>query len=216
MDRPLVWIAAGLTLGMFAAAFGAAWFVGALALLTGLLAAAMRNHFAYRQHFIFGIVFYSLGGLVWGLEHRQAAGDALSRYSRAHPLEELGLEGEVRQAPVFASERGYATFILAVDYVATPHGAVFAPGRLLVRWTDPAPVHSGERVRVRGKIGHRLGPVNHGVRGYEDYLRTQGVHSEIRVRGPALERLSVPVWSPYYWVSRLRTAEARALQRAVP
>ena len=76
------------------------------------------------------------------------------------------------------------------------------------------PCTRGERLRVRGRLTHALGPVNFGTAGLEDYYRARGVCSALRAESGDVEYLGRRAWSPYYWAARIRAWETRALHAA--
>lgn len=220
MNRPLVWVAVGLSLGVYLTGSGVLpppW--GALAPLAlalllpfGLPPTLPRD--GARAAFLAAAV----GALLHGLyPHPTAERDGLFQRARAEPGRMVTVEGTVRAAPVIFPGATHAG--LVIDIVAIRVGDAFEPlgGRAHLRWSDPTgPVYPGDRVRVRGRAQPRLGPVNHGLRGYEDHLRSRGVHTRIEARGADVATLAVAARSPARWAAQLREWEARALARSVP
>ncbi len=219
MKRPLLWAAMALAGGIFAGAQG--WVPGfwgpVLLLLLSPLAWLLPRRMPYADAAMPMAAFLALGAVLWQVRGEHRGDDALSRYSLAHPQAMHVLEGHVRQPGVHLPGWGAVRFVLDVDRIG--EGAMAHPmqGRVQVWWGRPEfPLYSGDRVRVRGTLSHRLGPVNHGLRDIEDTLRARGVHGALRMGRTAPEKIGVNRWSPSYWASRLRQWEAEGLARAVP
>ncbi len=219
MNRPLLWVAAAFAFGLYAA--GAGWLHGAFvpaALIAGgcvlLLAGRGIRH---SQAAGLVLLFLSVGVVYWQVRHMQPPLDALCREVIAYPKARYTLEGRVRRADLFLADRAYMRFTMKVERAWRGAAPLAAAGGVVVRWESPPyGVHPGELVRVRGVLTPRMGPVNHDMRGPEDWLRADGAGCEIRVRGPAVNRLAARAWSPVYWASRLRAWEADAFREAVP
>lgn len=219
MNRPVVWAAGALAAGIYVA--GQAW-LPRMAIPGALVAGAASvflfgRRFSYRDQNLVAWIFFAAGALAWLLRPYDPSGDALSRYSLSHPETQFVLEGRVREAPVqFEGER-YVRFLLDIDRALAGPAQIAAAGGVLVRWRDPGFwVYSGDRIQITGVLGHYLGPVNHGVAGFEDYLRTRGIHSEIQTSDGKVKKQGSAWWSPRYWASRLRQWEGRTLRTVVP
>ncbi|HIJ65519.1 MAG TPA: DNA internalization-related competence protein ComEC/Rec2 [Candidatus Hydrogenedentes bacterium] len=221
MKRPVVWVAAALAAGIWAAATGLV--PGAAAPISLCFAALVvlfvRRHRSASQRVGLALSFFAAGALLWNGRHAGPPGDALSRYSAGHPDAAFVLEGRVRRPDLLLAGASYTRFVLDVDLVRVDGKSFPLRGSVFVRWTDPSgPVFSDERVRVAGTLDPALGRVNPGVESIEDYLRRRGVHTAIRLRGPeAVDRVAPGRrWSASHWVSRLRRIEADRLRRCVP
>lgn len=205
--------------GLYAAGMG--WVPGIFLPLIILSIAALAffclRTLPYREYAVCILVFFACGALCWNAQQTGPAGDALSQYSLAHPDMECILEGVVSEASLMVPGADRQRCVLSVNRIQTANEKRALSGGVLITWGQPdAPLHAGEHIRVRGRVCHWLGPVNHGTSGIEGYYRMRGVCSRLYVRPGALERLGVSWWSPYYWASRLRVWEANVFQRTVP
>jgi len=215
----MVWVAVSLAAGLYVAAMG---FCPGFAAPLALMAAAVLiplwpRPMRYRDHAVAGLLFFAAGALVWNLRHAGPPGDPLSRYNLAHPGTDFVLEGWVRDSTLFLPDAAFHSFTLEVDRAGVGGHSLAMTGGVKVHCSDPVfAVHSGERLRVKGRLEAALGTVNHGVRGMEDHYRARGVYTRLRAEHSAVERCGRRVWWPRYWASRLRTWEADALRKAVP
>ena len=221
MNRPLVWVAVGLALGGYLAAAGllpglappiVLWFVG-------LLLTLFPVRFGGKRLVSVLLCFLGAGALLWNARYAGPPGDALSRYSAAHPDTRFTLEGRVRRADLVLPGERRIQFLLDVDRVIADGKPLDLDGGVIARGREGGtPLYTGQRVRVAGTLRHVLGPVNPGIQDVEDYLRRHGIHSVLRLREQeAVEFIgSAPWWSPFYCASRLRQVEANRLVEALP
>jgi competence protein ComEC len=218
MKRPLALAAAGFTGGLYAAA---RWdypiLVAAVLFLLAVLAGIRRIPLPHRQAHCLVFFFALTGALYWDAWHFGPREDALSRFDLAHPDTAYELEGTVNETGVLLPPDTSVRFVLQVDRAVVGDKTLPLQGCVSVRWSEPAgPVFVGERLRVAGSLGHRLGPVNFGVRGIEDYLRAKGVYTETRVKGDDVTRLAAPHASIGYALSWLRQRQADRLMDTMP
>lgn len=166
------------------------------------------------------LAFLGAGGVLWTLRCADDMRDPFSRVAERHHLADVVVEGQVLQAGLVTSIPDSVSVIVAVDHFALPgEPAQTTSGNVVVRWSRAdKQLHTGDRVRIRGKLSATIGPVNPGVGGVESYYRLQGVHSLIATRTPqGVERIaSGSGYSPGYWASRLRVALAAHLAEAMP
>lgn len=218
MNRPLIWAAGALAAGILAAGqpgFSLAWVGVCAALLIAIHQLARAR--PWRDGVMIAAVFFGLGVALEIGQRPGRQGDALSAHARDHPGAIYRIEGRVTQTPVHTPDTTYMAVRLAADRVWASGEPAPAAGGVVLRWSDPArAVHPGERIAVEGRIDPLLGDVNLGTRGIEDFYRTHGVHSTMRVRGDAVRVLSRPRVDPRYWASRLRHWEATVFTRAAP
>lgn len=217
--RPFLWVTLFFMAGLYAAGMG--WCPGWAMPLALVLLATLLTTFAqslpYRNRVSAAMLFFAVGVLVWNAHHVGPPGDSLSRYSLAHPETEYILEGWVVQGSIPLPSDKYARFTLDVDRAQVGNVPLELSGRVLVRWYGPSlPVHTAERLRVRGTLNHAIGRVNHGVKGIEDYYHSLRVFSQMDAAENAVEKIGVCGWSPYYWASRIRNWEAGVFLRALP
>lgn len=221
MNRPLAWVAAGLAAGVWLAGTGwlpAPW-GAALPLLLGILLPFGLPPTVPREGVRALLLAAALGVFLHHLRPPAAPDDDdLFLRARAEPGRTITVEGVVRAAPVILPGLEHAR--LVVDVTGIRAGDAFTParGRALLRWSEPTgPLYPGDPIHARGRLQPRLGPVNHGVRGYEDHLRGRGIHTRIDARGGDVRAPGgAAAWSPARWAARLREWEARALARHVP
>lgn len=223
MNRPVVWVCvpfiAGLALGSYEFEFlGAAAAIGGVC---GVFAAIVAGYSDLLVRLACVLLFGSGGVLYWAARHADPPSDPLLYLAMANPDTKFELEGRVDRPDIFASTVDYGQFVLRVDAYRTAGAETWTgvDAGVQVRWTSPQyPVFSGDRVRIAGQLESALSVMNPEVSSYEDYLRWRGVHTAIRLRGNAgLQRIeSDPAWSPSYWASRLRLAEAEGLMRVIP
>jgi len=218
VNRPWVWAAVGLAAGVFGATEGLAFSLLLPSIVVCLLALfALRKRLPYVLHAALVLAAFGVGVVLYQARHAGPPGDSLSRHAAASPMTRYTIEGRVRAAGIILPGADYTTFVLDADRVVAGGDATDLRGGVLVRWTAPdGPLYPGERVRVQGALGRVLAPVNHGIRDMEDYYRARGVHTDLRVAGDGVVRLSAPRWSVRYWVARLRQGEGARLARAVP
>ncbi|MBL7647771.1 MAG: DNA internalization-related competence protein ComEC/Rec2 [Candidatus Hydrogenedentes bacterium] len=218
MNRPLVWAASAFTAGIWAsgADHHAAWWIGGM-LVTLVAIWFLPRPLPYRDGVPIALVFL-LAGVALEINQRPMRhGDSLSRHNRQHPDSIYRIEGTVMDAPIYTADLDYAPVRLHADRVEVGGMQLEARGGVIVRWSDPRrPLHTGERIRVQGKLDPVLGEVNLGIGGAEDYYRTLGYHSALRTRGDTIQWLSRPVWSIGYWASRLRHWQADVFARTAP
>ena len=223
MNRPFLWIAVSLLLGVSAAAAGVCPGVAlpSLLALAGLAVSLVVERYGGLRQAGVLLIFFGGGALLWTVRNSDAPGDPLSRYvARQPPSQTYTLRGTVEHPDTLTPGRDYMKFHLRVDTVNTLSETP-APihGKVLVRWSDPGfPVFNGDTVEVSGPLSLQLGRVNFGVYDFEDHLRARGVHSELRLRGEdtvtLLRRGSL--WSPFHLASRFRLAQADRLAKVVP
>lgn len=219
MNRPLLWAALAFAAGALAGVRG--WSGGlmppAFAILAGVLVLLWPRRTRYRERAAAILLFSGAGALMAYAHGGGRPGDALSRHALAHPGAVYSLEGTVHHAPVILPGDDYARLVLHADRAVSDADVLPLEGRVLARWSGPeGPVHTGERVRVVGELSQALGPVNHGLRGPEDYWRARGVYTQVRIRGNAVEHLGRAWWRPEYWASRARHWQAAAIERYTP
>ncbi len=218
MNRPLVWAAAAFTAGIWASGgdHHVAWWLG------GMLASLVALWFlprplAYRDGLPVAVVFLMAGAALEINQRPSRLGDSLSHHNRQHPDSIYRMEGTVMDAPIYTADLDYAPVRLRADQVEVGDVKLAAEGGVIIRWSDPyRPLHTGERIRVQGKLDPVLGEVNLGIGGAEDFYRTLGYHSTLRTRGDALKWISRPTWSIGYWASRLRHWQAEVFARTAP
>lgn len=222
MNRPLVWVAAGLLGGAYAAAFDlVSGVAGAAALgIGGFVALAFLRRYTYCAPAGFALVFAAAGVMLWEADHLGPPGDALSRFAAERSADaNYRIEGRVERPDLVLPEQPYTQFVLCADEIEIRGARYTVRGGVLVRWSNPGgPVYPGERVRVFGKLEHALGHVNPGTPSVEDHYRRSGVHTAVRVYGPeGVERVAPgPWWSPAYLAGRWRQRIAEKLNEAVP
>lgn len=219
MNRPLVWAAAVLAAGIYAASAGRCPGIAAPVVLF-LLAISILfwpRRWPFRDECLVGLAFFAAGALAWNLRPTDPRGDALSQYSIAHPGAVYSLEGRVRETQIIFPGEDYAQFLLDVDQAVVKNIPMQVSGGVSVRWTQPAfPVYCGDRIRVTGFLSQYLSPVNHGSSGIETYLRLRKVFSTTSVRGGDVQKIQSGSWSLFYWTSRLQMAGAQTLRNIVP
>jgi competence protein ComEC len=214
-----MWAAAALVAGLYAATMDmTAGFAAPIVFLAlGACFLGFKRRAVWRDYAAVILVFCAIGALLWQLRHTGPPLDPLARHARDFPGARYELTGRVRESDIFLPGDDYSRFVFEVESAAVHGRSVDLRGRVAVRWTRPSgALHPGDRIRASGALESVLGPVNHGLRGYEDYLRTREVHSLLRLRGDAVEPLGTAWRGPRYWASRLRHWQARALRDAVP
>ncbi len=171
----------------------------------------------YRDGIPIALVFLVAGAALEINQRPSRQGDPLSHHNRQHPESIYRIEGTVIDAPIYTADLDYSPVRLWADQVEVGGVKLAAQGGIIVRWSDPRrPLHTGERVRVQGKLDPVLGEVNLGIGGAEDYYRTLGYHSTLRTRGDTIRWISRPTWSIGYWASRLRHWQADVFARTAP
>lgn len=220
MNRPLVWVALAVATGIGAAAMGAALFFPLILLVfvLGFVFSFLPWRTYYLQPMGVFLVFAAVGALGYSLRHAGPPGDPLSRAIATSTSDPWTLEGRIRSAQLWHPDDKIQRLVLDVERVRAQGVESPLRGRIYVRLADAdAPLFTDELVRVTGQPSLALSEVNPGVLGYEDFLRRRGIHSAVRARGAALERL-LPArpWRAAYWASRLRQAQAALLARTVP
>ena len=222
MKRPLVAVTAAFVAGMFAASAGVcSGIVTPLAILAvGVLMTVRIKSVQITRPGSVLLFAFAAGALMWNVRHADLPGDPLSRSAAARlEVKEWTLEGTVRLTDLEEANPDSYQFQLDVDRAWAGNEALDVTGGVSVGWTNPdRPVFARERVRVRGRLNTSLSRVNFETNSYEDYLRGQGIHSAIRVRGPeGVEWVAAaPRWSIAYWVSRFRVDQAHRIEQAVP
>lgn len=219
VNRPLVWAAAAVAVGIAAGARLApvflALFLGAL--LLGVAFFFLRGRAGRDRAFLLGV--FAIAGLALGIARAQPAQlDTLAMFAREHAGwgAVWTIEGTVSAGWIYR-EGQYGRLLLDVDTLSTPEGPRGLPGRVSVRCSEPAEgIHSGTRLRVRGRIDPTLSQVNFGISSVEDHLRARGVHLGITAKAREITVLGVDRFSPGYWAGRFRQAEADLLARHVP
>lgn len=219
MNRPLVWVALLFTAGVSTGAWRLLSAPAGVALLyTGCVLAALL----YRQPRIRPVTvvlcFIGAGALWWDIRYTPPTGDGLSRYIAEKNPRTIALDGVVRSTQIRVGGNDRAHFV--VDVHAVDGETLSGTARAIVYWGPRAnaQVFPGQRVHVSGDARVALAEVNPGVHGYEDYLRSRGIHSAIDAAGPAAVeiRQNAPWYSPSHWAARLRQAQADRLARAMP
>lgn len=220
MNRPLLWVALAIAAGIGAAAMGAASYpaVFVAVFILGLVCSFLPWRTFYLQPLGIFLLFASVGALSYAARHNGPPGDSLSRAIGASADGTWTLEGRVRDAQLWHTTDRSQNLIVDVDRVRAGDTEWTLRGRVFVRvYESGQPVYTDERVRLTGAASIRLGEVNPGVLGYEDYLRRRGIHSHVSVAGRAVERrLPARPWRAGYWGSRLRQVQAACLARTVP
>lgn len=228
MKRPILWAAAALAVGIYAARAIPAEVPLALGLVSSAaLLGVLRRLFAPRlavsegafQALLAVLLFSGSGAGLWQVRHAGPAGDDFCRYLLESRPALCIAEGRVLSAGLLLPGATRTQFVLAIDRIYVEGTRIPVSGRAQVYWSQAAfALHVDECVRVRGEPEAVLGPVNFGARGYEDYLRTRGVHSAIRAANvEGVTRVSpARWWHPGYWASRLRAFEGVRLAQAIP
>ncbi len=221
MKRPLVWVAVAMACGMYAGAGGwtGGYLLPALICGAGIGVRSLIPRRSVSQPVSFALIFSGLGLLLWEAHHVGPAGDPLSRWAAEHRGARVEVEGTVWQPDLIIPDRDYASFELHVDRIRRGGVDTAIEGWTHVRWYRPVrPLSNRERVRVSGELSCELGAVNPGVQSIEDYLRRRGVHTALYVRSASGVEVAgrAPRWSPMYWASRLRHAEAIRLREVIP
>ncbi|HPO17248.1 MAG TPA: ComEC/Rec2 family competence protein, partial [Candidatus Hydrogenedentes bacterium] len=172
MRRPWVWVALSMMTGLYAAGMG--WISGIyfpliILGIAALVFLCLRN-LPYRGYAVCILVFFACGALCWNAQQTGPAGDALSQYSLAHPDTEFVLEGVVSKASLMLPGADRQRCVLSVNRMYSEKEWMALSGGVLITLGQPdTPLHAGEHIRVRGRLQHWLGPVNHGTSGVEDY-----------------------------------------------
>ena len=214
----MLWAATAFAAGIWCAGLGdrALWWL-AFAVCTLLLLYRWPRPLQFRDGFLVALVFLLLGAGLEGARRHERRTDPLATYNRQHPESIYRLEGTVRRAAVFVPGMDYMPVRLRVDRVWVSGREAALHGGVVVRWSEPAfAVHPGERLRVQGRLDPVLGEVNIGIRGVEDFYRTHGYHSVVRVRGDAPEILEHPTVDIRYWASRFRQWQSGVFAAAAP
>ncbi|MDQ1257059.1 MAG: internalization-related competence protein ComEC/Rec2, partial [Candidatus Hydrogenedentes bacterium] len=219
MNRPLVWIAAAFTAGIYAGSSGMSggWIPPLLLCVAVLAAMPLWRHPQYRA-FSVVLLFAGAGMLLWEVRHDGPAGDSLSRYVASHPEATYQFEGRVRRPDLLVPGQERFSFFFEVDRVLSEDGPEAVHGMVYVRWQAPeSPVYADDRLRITAPLELRLSEVNPGVEGFEDYLRRLGVHTKAHIwQAGAVERLAPGRWWCIpYWAARLRNIEAVYLSKTV-
>jgi len=219
MRYPVVWGAVAFGKGLWLTQEG--YFPGyALALLLFLV--AITGSLALRRLLMFGhialiLMFLGCGLLYAQLRPGATQGDPLFFHAVHNATATYTLEGTVFQSPLILPGSTYQRVHLRVDTVIINNVPVTLRGKTALRWSDPAgPLYSGERIRVTGRLMPLLGPVNFGIGGIEDFLRTQGIHTAMNIRGDEVTRINNAFYSPHYWASRLRYFQADIFSKTLP
>ena len=219
MKRPLLWVALPFVLGLFLAARDCwppfPWSM--LSFVVPLSILVFGRRWPFQAQAMIALLFLACGGLWWQAHQHAVPGDPLYHYAQQHGDAVFELEGVVRHAPLILSDTSYAPLLVDVVQIHTNGRDYVIEGGVLVRWSSPTgPVHPGQRVRWTAPLSSRLGTVNFGVGGYEDYLHRRAIFTEARIQGEALTLLAANRYSPFYWASRLRHWEADVLAAAIP
>ena len=220
MRYPVVWGAVAFGAGLWLTQEG--YFPGyAFALLLFLV--AITTGLALRRLLMFGhialvLMFLDCGLLYAQLRPSATRGDSLFFHAVHNATETLTLEGAVFQSPLISPGSTYQRVHLRVDSVIINNVPVSLKGKTALRWSDPGgPLYSGERIRVTGRLTPLLGPVNFGIGGIEDFLRTQGIHTAMNIRGDeAITKINSAYHLPQYWASRLRYYQADIFSKTLP
>jgi len=218
VNRPLLWAAVAFAAGVWLAGLNNTPLVWIATSACALLLLNRWPHpLPYRDGFLVALVFLVLGAGLESAQRPQRYGDPLAVYVRLHPETVFRLEGKVTEAAIYVPGMDYMAVRLRADRVWASGQETSLAGGVVVRWSNPdTAVHPGERVRLEGQLDSVLGEVNMGIRGVEDFYRTHGYHSVLRVRGNAVTRLSSPTLAPRYWASHLRQWQASVFSRAAP
>jgi ComEC/Rec2-related protein len=218
VNRPLVWAAVAFAAGVWLTGLESGTVPG-LVLSSALLIALHRwpRALPYRDGFLPALIFLLIGAALEHAQRPQRVGDPLSAHNRQHPDALYRVEGRVADAPVYVPGMDYQSVRLRADRVWVAGREMALRGGVVLRWSTPAfAVLPGQRIGVEGRLDPVLGEVNFGVRGVEDFYRTHGYHSVLRIRGDAVEVLYQPVLHPRYWAARLRQWQAGVFARAAP
>lgn len=219
MNRPAVWVAIALAMGMLCAAEGplaAPWY-----LLIFPLAAALTTYLAGpllpRDGLFLAGLFAAAGALLWHAAHRPPESDPFFQLARDSAGKYVEIRGWVQQAPIIMADTEYARILVRVDTVIQGEDATAVNSGVVVRWSEPPGlVLPGQRIVVKGRLDPNLGTVNFGLSGMEDRLRAGGYQASIEATPKGVQLLATDRWSPRYWAGRLRQWEAESLARALP
>jgi competence protein ComEC len=221
MNRPLLWLAFFFALGLWTAARGPfhPLAISAPLLFAGITLSVARS-LPHRTH-VAGmfLVLFASGAMYWFLVSPGLSGDALSRAVRERGVKQISVEGRVVETDLWAPGQVSARFILNVERAAFDNVETDITGRTQIRWYAPdRAIFAGERVRVSGSVDTSLSNVNPGVWSQEDNLRIRRVHTAVEVSGNGGVTAVKParVWSPAFWIGRLRYAQAVRLQDCMP
>ncbi len=214
--------ALGLATGVLVAATG--WtIVGPVMLgltgLAGLVTFAVLRARPRLAALFLTAAFIASGALYFQARQPAAPGDALARDAAVHaPQTRYVLEGWVESPDIWLPGQEYFVFVLRADTVQREGDRLSLAGGVRVRLSDPdGPVFEGERIRIEGQLELALGQVNPGTQGMEDYYRRYGVHTSMRVRKGAVERIGDPPrFSMTHALSRFRGYLAGRIAEVVP
>ncbi len=221
MNRPLVWVAGGVSAGIVAGAGGYApgLLVPLLVCAGGVACLYAFSALSLSRPFGVFLCFLGVGALLYNAGHAGPPGDPLSRFLAGYEPGPCRIEGVVRDVPYASPPDEYARFFLEADRLMLDGRETTVRGGVLVKWTDPGPLPwPGARVAVSGRWDLALARVNPGMPSWEDALRRDRIHTALTARGDdSVEALAPAPWySAKHGSARLRRAQAERFGRAMP
>lgn len=222
MNRPMVWAAAAMVVGIAAAEQST--LVGLslpLVLLPSALLLILLGHGAnrYRWASIF-LLFVAFGAVNWTIHSKRNESSPLTAFLLQQDSHgETTVEGTVRLARLDQAETRYSGFLIDVTNLILGTKKLPMRGGLLVRWNKPSiTLSAGDKVRVKGRASFAIGRANPGMPDLEDQLRREGIQGSIRIWGPAdVELLRPGAWySIRHVMSQLHTMQTTRLKKVVP
>lgn len=223
MNRPLVWIAVPFVGGLLVGASDLPGVVpgAAVAGFCGAVALVLSGPSERLVRLGCVLIFASGGALYWNARHPQEPVDELLRQAIQAPEAMVEIEGAVERPDIFLPQLGYGQFTLRAAryrHLGTDEWRPVDSG-VLIRWNEPAlAVFTNDTVRVSGRLEHALSTLNPDVSSYEDYLRRRDIDTALRLHaGSHIEQIAPGSdWSPFYWASRFRYAQASRLVEVIP
>ena len=219
LNRHWLWVFLWTVVGVLLAwLLGTAAFVLApVSVITGLVVLFAPLSLGRRSHIGIALLFFALGCFLYVACKPDASDDALHQYALSYPTQRMTFEGVAADARIYHQEKGYLSFKLDVEHIQKDGQQVPCRGRAVVRWSRAAaPVYSGARVRVYGRLSPHIGTTNFGVRGIEDSYRSHGVFSVIHAKDNAVEEVQPGYLRLRYWASRLRQWQSNRLAAVTP
>lgn len=221
MNRPLVWVAVGVSAGIVAAARGYApgILIPLLLCAGGVVCLYAFSALSLSRPLGVFLCFLGIGALLYNARHAGPPGDPLSRFLAGHEPGLCRIEGVVRDVPYASPPDEYARFLLDACRLVLDGRETAVRGGVLVKWTEPGALPwPGDRVAVTGRWDLALARVNPGMASWEDALRRDGVHTALTARGgDSVEALAPAVWHAVkHWTARLRRSQAERFTRAMP
>ncbi|GMW02372.1 MAG: DNA internalization-related competence protein ComEC/Rec2 [Candidatus Hydrogenedentota bacterium] len=221
MNRPVVWVAAGIAAGTFLAAHGVLGSFLSSGFLFAFAIAVIAGFKRYRIAAVVAVIllFCGVAAMNWNFRRASFEWDALSRYLLRLSPAYMTVTGRVATSDIVLPDDEYTSFVLDVTEVHAEGHSKAIPGRMLVRWTGASnPVYPGETISIRGEPDIRLGSVNFDISGVEEYYRRNGVHSLLSVSGSGSyeHRSDAPWWWVPYWAGLLRQKQAETFSAVTP